>query len=65
MGLLLNGTRDLVIKDVEKAEMFFTLVLTSKTCLQESRQGRLNLSSRGGSSLGVLTETGCVQVCGL
>ena len=38
MDLLLNGTGDLVIRDVEKAEefhAFFTLVFASKTCLQE------------------------------
>lgn len=39
MGLLLNGAGDLLIPADGKAEVlnvFFTLVLTSKTCLQES-----------------------------
>lgn len=38
VDLLLNGVGDLVIRDVEKAEechAFFTLVFTSKTCVQE------------------------------
>lgn len=38
VGLFLNGTADLAIRDVEKVETFhafFTLVFTSKTCLQE------------------------------
>lgn len=39
-GLLLNVAGALLIQDTEKAEVvkvFFTLVLTSKTCLQESK----------------------------
>ena len=39
-GSLLNGARDLVIKDIKRVEVlsgFFTLVFSGITCLQESQ----------------------------
>lgn len=45
MDLLLNGVGDLVIRGVEKTEefhAFFTLVFTSKACLQELQVSEAN-----------------------